>query len=91
MSEELVFSIDIEKELKKVMVEIFADMAKIQHYAGVAFCTEEDESESKFWRGQYLALNRTWRNVQTRMFRLQMKREEKEEAELISPKPQENK
>ena len=72
-------SVEVEKELKKVMDELFKDMVNIQNYAGIAFCTEtEDESESKFWRGQYIALNRTRQNVQNRMFRLRMEREDKE-------------
>lgn len=86
----LFFSLEVEKELKKVQDDIFKDMHEIQNYAGIAFCTEtEDESESKFWRGQYIALNRTRVNVQNRMFRLQMEREDQEEAD--SPKPQKNK
>ena len=71
-------SIETEKELNKIMDEVFDDMQNIQHYAGVAYCMySEDKSEAKFFQGQYLALKRTRLNIQTRMFGLQIKREEK--------------
>ena len=64
-----------EKQLKEITEEIFTDMHKVEKYAGTAYCTE-DESESKFWKGQYIALKRTRQSIETRMLRMIMKREQ---------------
>ena len=65
---------EVEEQLKQITEEIFDDMLQVEKYAGTSYCTEE-ESESKFWKGQYLALKRTRRSIETRMLRLVMKRE----------------
>lgn len=76
----LAMSKEIEEQLKEITEEIFTDMFQVEKYAGTAFCTEtEDESESRFWKGQYVALKRTRQNIETRMFRMIMKREKEEE------------
>lgn len=65
---------EVEEQLKEITDEIFDDMLQVEKYAGTSYCTEE-ESESKFWKGQYLALKRTRQSIETRMLRLVMKRE----------------
>lgn len=67
---------ELEEQLKEITEEIFTDMLQVEKYAGTAYCREtEDESESKFWRGQYIALKRTRQRIETQMLRLIMKRE----------------
>ena len=73
------FSLEVEKELKEITEDIFDDMLQVEKYAGTAYCTEtEDESDAKFWKGQYLALKRTRQKIETRMLRMIMKREDSE-------------
>ena len=79
--EKLFFTLETEKKLKQIMDEIFDDMRTVERYAGTAYCTEkEDESEAKFWLGQYRALKRTYNNIEKHMFTLIMKREAEENA-----------
>ena len=74
-------TIEIEKKLKQIIDEIFTDMMKIERYAGTAYCTElAEESDAKFFLGQYKALRRTRENIQKHMFTLQIEREEKQDA-----------
>ncbi len=79
MKKKKFFTLEIEKELKSVMDEIFTDMMQVERYAGTAYCLDrEEESDAKFWLGQYKALHRTYEAVQKRMFLLQMEREKEE-------------
>ena len=71
--------IEIENKLKQITEEIFDDMLQVQKYAGTAYCTEvDDDSESKFWKGQYIALKRTRQSIERHMFMLQIEREKKD-------------
>ena len=72
---------EVEEQLKQITDEIFDDMLQVEKYAGTSYCTEE-ESESKFWKGQYLALKRTRQSIETRMLRLVMNREAQENNEV---------
>lgn len=71
---------ETEEQLKQITKEIFTDMLQVEKYAGTAYCTE-DESESKFWKGQYIALKRTRHSIETRMLRMVMEREAKATGE----------
>jgi hypothetical protein len=75
--------IETEEKLKQITDEIFEDMTIIERYAGTAYCTgkRDDDDDSKFWLGQYKALERTYKNIETHMFRLMMEREEKEKQD----------
>jgi len=68
---------EIENKLKQIADEILDDMLQVQGYAGVAYCTEvDDDSESKFWKGQYTALKRTRQRIERHV--LQIEREKKD-------------
>ena len=68
---------ETEEQLKQITEEIFTDMLQVEKYAGTSYCTEE-ESDSRFWKGQYLALKRTRQAIETRMLRMVVKRENPE-------------
>jgi len=68
-------SIETEEKLNQIMGEISDDMQTIEGYAGTAYCTEKDESEAKFFKGQYIALKRTRLAIEKHKFDLQITRE----------------
>lgn len=71
--------LETEAKLNQIIDEIHKDMHTVSQYAGTAYCTEtEDESQAKFFQGQYIALKRTMLAIEKHMLYLMMKREEQE-------------
>ena len=61
------------KILKQIELDIIGDISGIVNYAGNAFFYD-DKEEMKFWKGQYIALDRTRKRIQQQWLLLSIKK-----------------